>query len=261
MRDFLEDALQHLDAGAGRQQRDRLVELPKRFYTLVEVEERDGAFVVTLDRRVTKTPTGKTVSTSHRDLAAKMQAEWAAQGEYIAPDSMPHVKLINSAVEGGEEAQPALVDEVLKYAANDLLLYRADSPRELVRRQEKVWDDVLVRLARHFSVSFQPTVGILHKEQSPDMLARLRASIAPLHFVPATAMVSVTGLTGSGLLAIALHAGLVDRDAVWTAAHVDEDYQISLWGEDFEAAEKRRQRRREFDAAANVINFLERFPI
>lgn len=256
MREFLEDALKHQDAGAGRQQRDKLRELPKRFYDTVDIREEEGAFTVTLNNRVTKTPTGKSVTTTNADLASYMRHEWEAQGEFIDPDTMPHVKLINSAVEGGEEAQPALVDEVIKYAGNDLLLYRADSPRELVQRQEAVWDDVLVRIARHFSVSFQPTVGILHKEQFAETLARLKASLLDMHHVPATAMVSLTGLTGSGLLAIALREGLVDSDTAWTAAHVDEDYQISLWGEDFEAAESRKRRRREFDAAVNVIKLL-----
>lgn len=256
MREFLEDALKHQDAGAGRQQRDRLVELPKRFYDSVDVKEESGVYTVTLNNRVTKTPTGRPITTTNVELASYMRHEWEAQGELIDPDTMPHVKLVNSAVEGGEEAQPALVEEIVKYAGNDLLLYRADHPRELVERQEEVWDDILVRLARHFSVSFQPTVGIIHQEQSPEMLATLKASLAGLHHIPATAMVSLTGLTGSGLLAIAIREKLIDRDTAWTAAHVDEDYQISLWGEDFEASERRKQRRKEYDAAANVIKLL-----
>lgn len=256
MREFLEDAIKNQDAGVGRQQRDRFKELPKRFYETVGVREEDGVYSVTLNNSVTRTPTGKPITTTNADLNSYMRHEWEAQGEYIDPDTMPHVKLFNSAFEGGEEAQPALVEEVVKYAGNDLLLYRADSPRELVDKQEQVWDDVLVKLARHFSVSFQPTVGIIHKEQSSDMLAKLKASITDLHYLPATAMVSITSLTGSGLLAIALREKLIDRDAAWTAAHVDEDYQISLWGEDFEAAEKRKRRRTEFDAAANVIKLL-----
>lgn len=257
MRDFLEDAIQHQDAGAGRAQKDALRELPKRFYTDVAVTEADGGYAVTLDKRPTKTPTGKPVTVASEALAEQMRAEWAAQGTHIDPDLMPHVKLINSATEGGAEAQPALVDEVITYAGNDMLLYRADTPRELVERQEQVWDDVLVRLARHFAVSFQPTVGIIHKPQAPDMLERLRASLTELDFLAATAMVSLTGLTGSGLLAIALREGLIDRDAAWAAAHVDEDYQISLWGEDFEASERRKRRRSEFDAAANVLDAVK----
>ncbi len=63
----------------------------------------------------------------------------------------------------------------------------------------------------------------------------------------------VTTLTGSALLAIALLNGAMSPDAVWSAAHVDEDFQISQWGEDAEASERRAQRRREFDAAATIL--------
>lgn len=256
MREFLEDALQHRDDGYGRAQKHLQRELPKRFYKTVEVAELDEGYAVVLDGRQTKTPTKRTVAVPSASLAEEMRKEWDAQGERIDPDLMPHVKLINSAIEGGEAARQPLIDEVIKFSGNDLLLYRAESPRELVALQEEIWDDALVRLARHFGVSFQPTVGILHKEQSPEALARLKSSLDSIDFISATAMVSITGIMGSGLLAIALREKLIDPERAWTAAHVDEDYQIAQWGEDFEASERRKRRRIEFNAGINVIEWL-----
>lgn len=256
MREFLEDALAHRDDGYGRAQKHLERQLPRRFYKDVAVAHSDEGYFVTLDGKQTRTPSKALVAVASEALAHKMREEWDAQGEEIDPDLMPHVKLVNSAIEGGEAARAALIDEVIKFCANDLLLYRADSPRELVARQEEVWDAVLVALARHFSISFQPTVGIVHKEQSPETLARLKVALSDIDFVSATALVSITGITGSGLLAIALREQLHDAEAVWTAAHVDEDYQIANWGEDFEASERRKRRRIEFDAAVNVINWL-----
>lgn len=256
MREFVEDALNHRDDGYGRAQKHMQRELPKRFYKDVAVAEINGGYTVTLDGRQVKTPTRKTVVVASRDLADAMRAEWDGQGTHIDPDLMPHVKLVNSAIEGGEEARQALIDEIVKFAGNDLLLYRADSPRELVALQEQVWDDVLVRLARKFAVSFRPTVGILHQEQPGETLERLKASLSAIGFMPVTAMVSMTGIMGSGLLAIALREGLVDPETAWNAAHVDEDYQITHWGEDFEAGERRKRRRIEFDAAVNVMRWL-----
>lgn len=256
MRDFLEDALDHRDDGYGRAQKHLQRELPRRFYKDVAVAEADDGYTVTLDGRQVKTPTKKPVVVASADLADVMRAEWDGQGEFVDPDLMPHVRLVNSAIEGGEGARQALIDEVVKYAANDLLLYRADTPRELVALQEQAWDDVLVRLARNFAVSFRPTVGILHQEQPGETLERLKASLSAIGFMPVTAMVSMTGIMGSGLLAIALREGLVGPETAWNAAHVDEDYQITHWGEDFEASERRKRRRIEFDAAVNVMRWL-----
>jgi chaperone required for assembly of F1-ATPase len=55
---------------------------------------------------------------------------------------------------------------------------------------------------------------------------------------------------------LALAGGRLTPDAAWTAAHVDEDYQISLWGEDAEAIARRRGRRAEFDAACRWLALL-----
>lgn len=254
MRDQLEDAHRHQDDGYGRAQHLNKVELPKRFYSSVDVARGEDGFSVTLDGKQVRTPGHKIpVVVQALGIAQAMAEEWAAQGEFIDPAIMPMVRLINSAVESGEEMAPAFRAEIGKFAGNDLLLYRADSPQELVAEQERHWDGALVKLARHFDVAFQPTIGILHQKQPDATLLRLDAALEGQGLHMLTALVSITGLTGSGLLAIALLNQLLNEDEVWEAAHVDEDYQIRLWGEDEEAQERRKKRRIEFDMAAKVV--------
>ena len=255
MRDQLEDAHQHSDAGLGRAQRIKR-DLPKRFYKEVGVAPVDGGFTVTLDGRPAKTPSRMPVVVPVAEIATVMAEEWAAQGEFINPDPMPMVRLINSAVESGEKMIPAFREEVLKFAAGDMLLYRAEAPQDLVAAQEASWDAALVTLARHFGVSFQPTIGVIHQAQPAVTLARLGEALQEQGLLTMTALVSITGLTGSGLLAIGLLHKLFDRDQVWAAAHVDEDHQIRFWGQDEEAAERRATRRLEFDTAVNVVEWL-----
>jgi chaperone required for assembly of F1-ATPase len=50
--------------------------------------------------------------------------------------------------------------------------------------------------------------------------------------------------------------GRLSPEAAWEAAHVDEDWQISQWGEDEEAKERRENRRRDFAAAARMLELL-----
>jgi chaperone required for assembly of F1-ATPase len=257
MRDQLEDAHRHRDDGYGRAQHLNKVELPRRFYSDVGVAPVEAGFVVTLDGRQVRTP-GKKVPAvvPVASIATAMAQEWSEQVEFIDPAAMPTVRLINSAIESGEPMVPAFRQEIMKFAAGDLLLYRAEHPQELVSQQEVVWDNALVVLARHFEVSFQPTVGILHQEQPKTTLDRLAQSLDGENLFSLTALVSITGLTGSGLLAIGLLHQLFTADQVWTAAHVDEDYQIAQWGEDEEASERRGKRRREFDVAVAVLDAL-----
>lgn len=256
MRDQLEDIQQHLNDGYGRAQQLDKVELPKRFYKEVAAGPLDDGFVVTLDGRQTRTPGKVAIAVPAASIATAMAEEWSAQGEFIDATTMPMVRLVNSAVESGETMIPSFRDEVVKFAANDLLLYRADSPQELVSEQEMVWDNALETLARHFGVRFEPTTGIIHQAQPQATLDRLAESLTAENLLTLTALVSITGLTGSGLLAIGLLHKLFSPEQVWKAAHVDEDYQVSQWGQDEEAAERRDKRRVDFGTAVFAVDAL-----
>jgi chaperone required for assembly of F1-ATPase len=253
MREFLEDAEEHRKDGYRSAQKHAGRQLPKRFYKEAGVGTANGGFTVTLDGRTTKTPGRTTVVVPSAALATTMAAEWAAQNEDIDPLTMPLVRLVNSAIESGEARVPVMRDEIVKFAANDLLLYRADTPDALVNAQERHWDVALVKLARHFGVRFQPTIGVVHQPQPEATLAKLTAALRDENLFVVAALDSITTLTGSGLLAVALLHRILPPDEVWTAAHVDEDFQISQWGEVEEAQARRAQRRVEFNAAVKVL--------
>lgn len=256
MREFLEDAHQHRDDGYGRAQRQLKENLPRRFYKEAGVGAVGDGFSVTLDGKTPRTPGRKPVIVPHRAIAEAMAAEWAMQGEMIDPEHMPVVRLINSAVEAGDERVPALRAELVKYAANDLLLYRADSPQSLVDEQEKHWDAALVKLARYFGIGFQPTVGILHQPQPKPTLDRLTVAVAAIGLIESVAMVSLVGITGSGLLVIAHRENLLNAEEVWSAAHVDEYHNMRLWGAVEEATTRRDKKRKDYDAALKVLEAI-----
>jgi len=55
------------------------------------------------------------------------------------------------------------------------------------------------------------------------------------------------------LITLALAAGAVTADEAWTAAHVDEDWNMEAWGRDDDAMLRRAGRQAEFDAAVLVL--------
>ena len=159
MRDFLEDALEHRDDGYGRaQKRHASAQLPKRFYK--QASAGDGRRRPHRAARRPPDPDARPRAGARARkprIAEIMAAEWNAQGEEIDPETMPVVRLVNAALEGGEAVLPDFRAEVLKYAGTDLLFYRADSPAELRDEQERHWDPILTALARHFGVGFETT--------------------------------------------------------------------------------------------------------
>lgn len=256
MREILEEAHAHREDGLGRAQKPEVRELKKRFYEKVDVAKVEGGYTVTLDDRPTRTPGKKPAIVPVLEVAQVMAEEWQAQVEYIDPALMPHLRLMNSGIEGGEDVLADLKAEVLKYAAGDLMYYRAETPKELIESQKQHWDAALEKLSERFDITFKSTASISHQEQPEQTLKALSNALNDVGLFGATAMASITSLTGSGLLAIALRYDLLGAESVWAAGHVDEDFNVRLWGEDFEAGERRRKRRSEFDAAVKVLTLI-----
>lgn len=257
MRDLLEGLEDNVpgDDPVARARAAQRTPLPKRFYTEVSVGETDDGFTILLDGRPVRTPARGLLRAPTRALAEAMAAEWAAQETEINPFLMPLTRLVNVALDRvGPEAE-AVRDEVVRYAGTDMLFYRADGPQKLVDRQAQHWDPVLDWMNTAHDARFFLSEGIQHVTQPPDALARV-AALVPLDPLRLSAIHSMTTLTGSTLLALAVAEGVIDADAAWAAAHVDEDFNRDQWGEDEIAAHRRAARRIEMDAAARLLSLL-----
>ena len=147
-------------------------------------------------------------------------------------------------------------EEVAKYLGSDLLCYRADAPAGLVARQAQHWDPVLTWAHETLGARFVLVEGVRFVEQPSAALAAARAAI-PADPWALGAVSLITTLTGSALLALALSAGKLDDEAAWTAAHVDEDWQMEYWGRDEVAIDRRADRFADFQAAATVLRLAK----
>jgi chaperone required for assembly of F1-ATPase len=264
MREILEDIReqQPLDPteAARRGMRPRL---RRRFYEQVTVSEGEGGFGLVVDGRPVRTPAQRALAAPTVTLGEMLAEEWRAQREHIDPSSMPLTKLANSIIDGVADAAPEVAAEVEKYLASDLVFYRAETPQGLVRSQEVAWDPLLTWARDALGADFRTGAGVVHLPQQPDALAAA-AAIIPRNNGGASdiwrlgATHSVTTLTGSALIALALLAGQLSVAEAWAAAHVDEDWNMAHWGRDELALERRAYREAEMQAAGRVLELLRK---
>ncbi len=228
--------------------------LPKRFYESVSVGEEDGAFTVLLDGKPIRTPAKRLFALPARALAEIAAREWQAQQGEIDPGLMPMTRLANLAIDQGWEKSAEMVEEICRYAASDLVLYRAGEPEGLVVEQTKLWDPVLRWAREALGAHFILAEGVNFVTQPDTALAAVRVEVQdyPPPFA-LVALASVTQQTGSTLIALMLGRGKLTPVAAWNAAHVDEDWNARTWGEDREAAERRAARLKDFEAAAQML--------
>ncbi len=233
-------------------------ELPKRFYRSVTVAEEAGGAVVRLDERTLKTPRRSALALPSRELAEAIAAEWDAQADEIDPATMPVTRLVNAAVDAVMASPDPVRAEIVAYAGNDLLCYRADGPAGLVERQAELWDPPMEWLAREHTAPLAIVAGVVPVDQPQASLDRITTIVERYEGYALAALHSATTLTGSAILALAHGEGQLAADTAWQAAHVDEDWQIGQWGEDAEASARRAARWREMEAAALVLAEVRR---
>jgi chaperone required for assembly of F1-ATPase len=224
----------------------------QRFYARVGVVEAPDGFVITLDDKPVRTPSGRALAAPNREIADGIVAEWDGQQETIDPLTMPLTRLANSVIDAVVDRVEAVIDDVAKYFGSDLLFYRAGHPEALVAREAAHWDPIVFWAADALGAHFILAEGIVHVRQPDSAIAAARAAL-PTNAWSIAALHVVTTLTGSALLALALMRGVIDQDQAWAAAHVDEDWNIEQWGRDEEVAARRAARRVDFRAAAAVL--------
>ena len=228
--------------------------LQKRFYKGVSVAPVEGGYGVHLDGRPVRTP-GKGPVAVRTEAAARLIAdEFEAQEIEINPARMPVMRLVNTVIDGVAAAPDAVAEDMLRYASTDLLCYRADSPARLVELQARAWDPILDWARDRLGARLYLGEGVMHVEQPREAIAaighHLRLDPEPFRL---GCLHMMTTLTGSVLLALAVDAGEIDAETAWTLAHVDEDWTISQWGEDAEAAVARANRQRDMHAADALL--------
>jgi chaperone required for assembly of F1-ATPase len=256
MRDVFEDifANQPLDPTEAAQ---RSMRAPKRrrFYERAGAHKTGDGYAVELDGKPVRTPGRRPVVAPTQLLAESIAAEWEAQREFVDPRAMPLTRLVNSIIDGVADAPEPVADEIAKYLGSDLLLYRADQPERLVARQAQHWDPLIAWARDALGARFVLAEGVVFVRQDEQALAAARAAIPPDPW-QLGALSSITTLTGSALIALALLHGRLSMEEAWTAAHVDEDWNMEQWGRDELALQRRAFRLEEMQAAATVLDLV-----
>jgi chaperone required for assembly of F1-ATPase len=224
--------------------------LPKRFYKDVTISEEHG---ILLDGRAVKTPLKAHLIMSTHALAEAVAEEWRAQTDVINPGVMPLTRYANTVIDRAPVERDNLIDELMDYAGNDLVCYRAASPADLIKLQRQYWDPVLTWVSNDLGAQLKTTEGMMHVAQPPEELAKVRARLEQYDPIAMTVLYNFTTLTGSVLLSLMLVEGAISGAQAWDATHVDEDYQITFWGEDAEAQKRRAGRHIDFAACLRFL--------
>jgi chaperone required for assembly of F1-ATPase len=228
----------------------------RRVYKRVTSGPVEGGWSVALDGRTLRTPGKAAMVVPSAALAAAIAAEWEGQAGDVRPAQMPLFRLAATALDRTAAFRDRVVTEIGNYAGTDLVCYRAEEPPTLAARQQAVWQPLIDWATQRYDAALHVTSGVVPTRQSAAALKAFAAAVAALDDFRLTALHALTGACGSVVIALALLEGRLDADEAFVASQLDETFQIEAWGEDAEAAQRRRTLAADIAAAARFLDLL-----
>ena len=207
----------------------------KRFYKKVGILKLERSYQVTLDNSPLKTPLMSTLHLPTIKLAEKIAKEWSDVQTDIIPQQMPLYSLAVTAIDRVASQKTELLEEMQQYIMNDLLCYRESEDRKLQEHQNKNWDPWLSWANTEFNFHLKIAKGVMPINQDQRNANLLMQVILQMNIWTFSCFVRATTLTGSAILALAFIRKQVTPDTLFSAAYLDEFYQISKWGTDDES--------------------------
>jgi chaperone required for assembly of F1-ATPase len=229
----------------------------KRFYRKAAPVHTASGHGISLDGRPVRTPGKRDLIVPSAALAAAMAEEWNAQQEEVRPAAMPLTRLATTTVDRIARNRETLVQQIANYAETDLVCYRAAHPLALAVRQQAVWQPLIDWAVLRYDAPLAVTTGVIPKRQSAVSLRAFAAAVAEQDDFALTALYVATAACGSLVIALALLEGRLDTEEAFAASQLDESFQIAVWGEDAEQAERRRALAADIEAAARFMSLLQ----
>jgi chaperone required for assembly of F1-ATPase len=169
---------------------------------------------------------------------------------------MPLMCMAATAIDRVMSQRAAVISEIVGYAETDLVCCRADRPPDLVARQSAVWQPLVDWATLRFDAPLLVTAGVVPQRQPAAVASAFRSAVDALDLYWLTALHSATTACGSLVIGLALLDRRLDADSAWQASQLDEIFQIEKWGEDAEAAARRRDLKRDIEATARFMDLL-----
>ena len=228
----------------------------KRFWKQASTLRSAEGYSIALDGREVRTPAKAKLIAPTLALAKAISSEWDAQIGKIDPSTMPMTRTANSAIDTVTPRKPEIVDIVAAYGDADLLCYRAETPANLVHTQNEHWNPLLDWAGVQLEVELETRTGIVHKPQSNVALDRLLYLVNQFQAFELAAFHDLVTLSGSLVIGFAASKKHLAISQLWDVSRIDENWQISQWGEDEEDAKKVAVKRQAFLDAARFLDLI-----
>ena len=204
----------------------------EKFYKKVSISEYHSGWIVSLDEKTLKTPQNNKLILPTKNLATAILNEWDGQDTEVDPMSMPLTRLANSTIDKTQAKRKKAIEKICSYAHTDAGCYQIEEPKDLVERQVAEWAPLLEWLYEEWGIKLLITKGIKQIEQTKETIERVLDIVSSYNDFGLTSLHALTDDCSSIVIALAVMEGQLNIERALCCATLEQQHQMSLWGED-----------------------------
>ena len=229
----------------------------KKFWEKVSIKKiSSDSFCVMLDKRILKTPLKRELVLPNLNLAQEIVKEWDQDSKKINTESMIFYGLISTSLDKIIDDKNLYINDILDYIDTDLICYRAENQKELLKLQKNKWDPIILLIEKYIGIKVQVFQGISPKKQHASVHDKLNNLINQLDIYKISVLHRITNITGSIFLSLCVLKKDISKNEVFELSFLDELWQAENWGFDNEASQKRKEISNELDKSILFLDCL-----
>ena len=230
----------------------------KRFYKKASYGAEQERWPILLDGKPAKTPAGNLLTCPTEKVAQAISREWDEQQDEIVPKNMPLSQIRITQIDFLEGRREEVIQKIMETINTDLILYRAQNPKELHDKQSEIWDQWLDWMTGHFMVHFTTTTDLTVVEQEQSIHDAIEAYVRGMDPEKFALLYILANVCGSVVLPIAFLEGQADSQDLFQAVQVEEIYKQDFYNDiDPDTQNIHEQLQHEFMAAEMYLELLE----
>ncbi|XP_046412791.1 ATP synthase mitochondrial F1 complex assembly factor 2 isoform X1 [Neodiprion lecontei] len=203
----------------------------KRFYRKTNILSSGDQFEVTLDQRKLKTPKGKVFEVNNKPLALAVAMEWDSQVDIIDRSNMHLTALVSTSLDNPHNhTKLDMVNYIVNYLETDTVLFQTNDSGDLYNFQLKKWDPVIQWFCDRYQVDVTKTLSIKAPLVSPQTKETLARHLLSYNFNAVQGYTYAVDTLKSVILALATAERTISVETAVSLARLEEEYQVSFWG-------------------------------
>ena len=202
------------------------------------VQVKQGKYQLNINNKSLKTPDGNIIELPSMKLAKLLLKDYESSFNSKSLNIVRPIKITNTAIDKIKPNNIFYINEITDNLNNDMIIYFANSPLELVDLQNKEWLPLINYMESSYNIELIYTSKLFSINQKPDSLLKLKNILNEINIFKLSAIYTLSQITKSIIISLALVNNKISAKKAFENSNLEELYQISKWGKDEEAFDR-----------------------